>query len=97
MVNNHFGLSVKSKELARIFHEFTPWRDCDHETGNPLVADTACGAGLSGLSRRSFSEDGSAASANNMAVLPGVLGFWSLRRTVQVRLETNPAVPRDGC
>jgi len=25
-----------SKGLARIFHEFTPWRDCDHETGNPL-------------------------------------------------------------
>jgi hypothetical protein len=33
------------------------------ETGNPLVADAACGAGLSGLSRRSFSEDGSEASA----------------------------------
>ncbi|MDH3929267.1 MAG: hypothetical protein OEV22_15120 [Deltaproteobacteria bacterium] len=24
-----------------------------------------------------------------MAVLPGVLGCWPLRRTVQVRLETN--------
>ena len=36
----------------------------------PLVVDTASGAGLSGLSRRSFSEGGSAASANNMAVLP---------------------------
>ena len=47
---------------------------CDRETGNPL-------AGLSGLSRRSFSEDGSAASANNMAILPGVLGcsFGRLR------------------
>jgi hypothetical protein len=44
------------------------------ETGNPLVVDAACGAGLSGLSRRSFSEDGSGASANYMAVLPGVLG-----------------------
>ncbi|MEE9120523.1 MAG: hypothetical protein V3U56_04470 [Syntrophobacteria bacterium] len=32
-----------------------------------------------------------------MAVLPGVLGCQSLRRTVQVRLGTNPAVPRDGC
>jgi hypothetical protein len=31
----------------------------------------------------------SAASANNMAVLPGVLGCRLLRRTVQVRLETN--------
>ena len=40
----------------------------DHETGNPLVADAACGAGLSGLSRRSFSEDGSAASAKRMGV-----------------------------
>ncbi|MEE8621333.1 MAG: hypothetical protein V3T37_04710 [Syntrophobacteria bacterium] len=32
-----------------------------------------------------------------MAVLPGVLGCRTLRRTVQVRLGTNPAVPRDGC
>ena len=32
----------------------------------------------------------SAASANYMAVLPGVLGCRSLRRTVQVRLGTNP-------
>ncbi len=31
----------------------------------------------------------SAASANYMAVLPGVLGCRSLRRTVQVRLVTN--------
>ena len=31
----------------------------------------------------------SAASANNMAVLPGVLGCWLLRRTVEVRLGTN--------
>ncbi|MEE9527203.1 MAG: hypothetical protein V3W07_06010 [Syntrophobacteria bacterium] len=31
-----------------------------------------------------------------MVVLPGVLGCRSLRRTVQVRLGTNPAVPRDG-
>jgi hypothetical protein len=30
-----------------------------------------------------------------MAALPGVLGCRSLRRTVQVRLGTNPAVPRD--
>ena len=45
------------RSVARIFHEFTPWHDCDYETGNPLVEDTACGAGLSGLSRRSFSED----------------------------------------
>ncbi len=33
------------------------------ETVNPLVVDAACGAGLSGLSRRSFSEDGSQVSA----------------------------------
>jgi len=32
----------------------------------------------------------------DMAVLPGVLGCRLLRRTVQVRLGTNPAVPRDG-
>ncbi|MGB7066761.1 MAG: hypothetical protein WBF55_16605 [Syntrophobacteria bacterium] len=32
-----------------------------------------------------------------MAVLPDVLGCRPLRRTVQVRLRTNPAVPRDGC
>jgi hypothetical protein len=31
----------------------------------------------------------SAASANNMAVLPGVLGCRTLRRTVQVRLGFN--------
>ncbi|MCG6946236.1 MAG: hypothetical protein LJE87_12940 [Deltaproteobacteria bacterium] len=30
-----------------------------------------------------------------MAVLQVVLGCRSLRRTVQVRLGTNPAVPRD--
>ena len=30
-----------------------------------------------------------------MAVLPGVLGCRPLRRTVEVRLGTNPAVPRD--
>ncbi len=30
-----------------------------------------------------------------MAVLPGVLGCRPLRRTAQVRLGTNPAVPRD--
>ncbi len=33
----------------------------------------------------------------SIIVLPGVLGWWPLRRTVQVRLGTNPAVPRDGC
>jgi len=40
-----------------------------------------------------------------MAALPGVLGCsfglaqdkLTLGRTVQVRLGTNPAVPRDGC
>jgi hypothetical protein len=32
-----------------------------------------------------------------MVALPGVLGCRPLRRTVQVRLGTNPAVPRDGC
>ena len=32
----------------------------------------------------------SAASANYMAILPGVLGCRGLRRTIQVRLGTNP-------
>jgi len=31
----------------------------------------------------------SPAATTDMAVLPGVLGCWPLRRTVQVRLETN--------
>jgi hypothetical protein len=31
----------------------------------------------------------SLATTTNMAVLPGVLECWSLRRTIQVRLETN--------
>jgi hypothetical protein len=35
------------------------------------------------------------AATTDMAVLPGVLGCRYLRRTVQVRLGTNPAVPRD--
>jgi hypothetical protein len=37
----------------------------------------------------------SLAATTDMAVLPGVLGYRTLRRTVQVRLGTNPAVPRD--
>jgi len=41
--------------LTRIFHDSV---SRDRETGNPLVEDTACGAGLSG----------SAASANKMSV-----------------------------
>ena len=44
---------------------------------------------------RTFHE--SLAATLNMDVLPGVLGCRPLRRTVQVRLGTNPAVPRDGC
>jgi hypothetical protein len=35
------------------------------------------------------------AATTDMGVLPSVLGCRSLRRTVQVRLGTNPAVPRD--
>jgi hypothetical protein len=35
------------------------------------------------------------AATTDMAVLPGVLGCRPLRRTVQVRLGTNPAIPRD--
>jgi len=36
-------------------------------------------------------------TTTDMAVLPSVLGCRPLRRTIQVRLETNPAVRRDGC
>ena len=36
-------------------------------------------------------------ATEDMAVLPGVLGCRTLRRTVQVRFGSNPAVPRDGC
>ena len=37
----------------------------------------------------------SPAVTTDMDVLPGVLECRTLRRTVQVRLGTNPAVPRD--
>jgi len=37
----------------------------------------------------------SPAATADMAFLPGVLGCRTLRRTVQVRLGSNPAVPRD--
>ena len=37
----------------------------------------------------------SLAATLDMAVLQGVLGYRTLRRTVQVRLGTNPAVPWD--
>jgi hypothetical protein len=46
------------------------------------------------MQARMFHE--SLAATLDMAVLPGVLGCWLLRRTVQVRLGTNPALPRDG-
>jgi hypothetical protein len=35
------------------------------------------------------------ATTADMAVLPGVLGCWTLRRNVQVRFKSSPAVPRD--
>ena len=34
--------------------------------------------------------DESSAAISDMVVLPGVLGCWTLRRTVQVRLGSNP-------
>ena len=37
------------------------------------------------------------AATTDVGVLPGVLVCRSLQRTVEVRLGTNPAVPRDGC
>jgi len=39
----------------------------------------------------------SPAAIADTAVLPGVLGSRTLRRTEQVRLRSSPAVPRDGC
>ena len=42
----------------------------------------------------------SSAATADLTVLSGVLGCRTLRRTVQVRLGSNPAVPRDelpGC
>jgi hypothetical protein len=39
----------------------------------------------------------SPAATADMTVLPRVLGCRTLWRTVQVRLRSNPAVPRDGC
>jgi len=45
---DYFNLSHQQKTLTRMFHELL-WPD--HATGNPLVADTACGAGLSGAKR----------------------------------------------
>ncbi|MGB6375911.1 MAG: hypothetical protein WBG24_04220 [Syntrophobacteria bacterium] len=44
-----------------------------------------------------ISHESLAATTDMAALLPGVLGCRPLRRTVQVRLGTNPAVPRDGC
>jgi hypothetical protein len=44
-----FSFSVQvGPSLARMFHELL---SRDHETGNPLVADAACGAGLRGAQR----------------------------------------------
>ncbi len=56
-----------------------------------------------GILTRIFHEE--LAATADMTVLPGVLGCsfgfaqdrLPLRRTVQVRLGSNPAVPRDGC
>ena len=39
----------------------------------------------------------SLAAITGMAILLGVLGHWLLRPTVQARLGTNPALPRDEC
>jgi hypothetical protein len=39
----------------------------------------------------------SPAATADMVAVPCVLGCRTLRRTIQVRLGSNPAVPRDGC
>ena len=64
------------------------WR-VRYEVPSPDISRTACsdrktGNPLAGLS---------AASANNMTVLPGVLGYRTLRRTVEVRSDPTPC----GC
>ena len=67
----------------------------------PLLAHsraaTQAGRGCVAVSfvARIFHE--SPAATADMAILPVVLGCRTLRRTVQVRLGSNPAVPRDGC
>ena len=55
----------------------------DHEHGHPSLRGEALPSGL---------EAGTEPSRK-----PAVLGCWPLRRTVQVHLGTNPAVPRDDC
>ncbi len=61
--------------------------------------DTNPGVLAKGLVRPSpdISSRPGVTAAADMSVLPSVLGCRTLRRTVQVRLGTNPAVPRDGC
>ena len=60
-----------------------------HETvywSNPFAEDKAVA--------RMFDE--SLATTTDMDVLSCVLGYRPLRRTIQVHLGTNPAIPRDG-
>ena len=68
-----------------MFYEFTPWRDCDPETGNPL-------AGLSGASANNMAVLPGALGCS----FDYAQDKLTLRRTGQVRLGINPAAPRDG-
>ena len=70
--------------LARIFHEFTPWRDCDPVYGRPSLK-------AGGTTLRGVVPYGTESSRK-----PGVLGCRLLRPAVQLRFGTNPALPRDG-
>ena len=54
-----------------MFHEFTPWRDCDRGYGRP--------------------------HERPRVFLRQAQDKLTVRRTVQLRLGSNPAVARDGC
>ena len=54
-----------------MFHEFTPWRDCDRGYGRP--------------------------HERPRVFLRQAQDKLTVRRTVQLRLGSNPAVSRDGC
>ncbi len=77
---------------VRAFVEVSVFMFFFPDTWNPDPTVSIIQASLMNLARI-FHE--SLAATTDMAVLPGVLGCRPLRRTVQVRLGTNPAVPRD--
>ncbi|MBT8406314.1 MAG: hypothetical protein KJP05_02570, partial [Deltaproteobacteria bacterium] len=66
-----------------------------HQTFAAWLRSHPCLTASTSLKTRTFHE--SHAATADIGVLPGVLGCRTLRRAVQVRLRSNPAVPRDGC